>query len=52
MNEQIIFNKANIVVKCLICGSTLALPRGGKARVKSKVLAVVDRKYRKRELNG
>jgi len=51
MNEQIIFNKANIVVKCLVCGSTLASPMGGKAKVKCKVLSVVDSKYKKRGKN-
>lgn len=52
MNEQIIFNKANTFVKCLVCGSTLAIPKGGKARVKCKVLSVVDSKYKKREIDG
>ncbi len=46
MNEQVIFNKASNVVKCLVCGATLAEPTGGMAKVKSKILAVVDRKYR------
>ncbi len=49
MNEQVLFNKSNVVVKCLVCGSTLAVPTGGKARVKCKVLSVVDSKYTKRE---
>jgi len=43
-NEQIIFNKASMVVKCSVCGSTLAKPTGGMANIKSKILDVVDRK--------
>ncbi len=35
-NEQIIFNKASTVVKCLVCGETLAVPTGGKVELKSK----------------
>lgn len=37
-NEQIIFSKAASVVKCLSCGEELAVPTGGKAQVKVKVL--------------
>ena len=32
-NEQIVFNKAATVVKCLVCGATLAEPTGGIARI-------------------
>jgi len=41
-NEQIIFNKAASNVKCLVCGYELAEPRGGKAKIKSKVLQVFE----------
>ncbi len=38
-NEQIIFNKASTVVKCLVCNTELAIPTGGKAKiVNAKVL--------------
>ena len=40
-NEQIIFNKASIDVKCLVCGEELAEVTGGKAKIKSKVLQVL-----------
>ena len=40
-NEQIIFNKASFIVKCLVCGFELAEPTGGKAKVKSKVIQVL-----------
>lgn len=40
-NEQVIFGKASTEVKCLVCGSVLAAPVGGKANVKAKVLEVL-----------
>jgi len=33
-NEQIIFDHAKIYVKCIVCGTILAEPTGGKARIK------------------
>lgn len=41
-NEQIIFNKAATVVKCLVCESVLAEPTGGMADVKTKIEEVMD----------
>jgi small subunit ribosomal protein S27e len=41
-NEQIIFNKASTVVKCQVCGSMLAYPTGGKSKIKSEVLNVLE----------
>ncbi|MBS3051867.1 MAG: 30S ribosomal protein S27e [Candidatus Aenigmarchaeota archaeon] len=35
-NEQIIFDKASSVVKCLVCENVLAEPTGGKINIKSK----------------
>ena len=40
-NEQIIFNKANSNVKCLVCSEELTTATGGKAKIKSKVLQVL-----------
>jgi small subunit ribosomal protein S27e len=40
-NEQVIFNKASSIVKCLVCGRTLAEPRGGKAEIKTQILEVL-----------
>jgi len=37
-NEQIIFNKASTLVKCLVCDMILAEPTGGKAIIKGVVL--------------
>jgi small subunit ribosomal protein S27e len=41
-NEQVLFNKASTVVSCHICGSKLAIPTGGKAKIKSEVLEVIE----------
>ncbi|MCK4496635.1 MAG: 30S ribosomal protein S27e [Candidatus Aenigmarchaeota archaeon] len=40
-NEQVIFEKPAGKVECLVCGEILAESRGGKARIKAKVLEVV-----------
>lgn len=40
-NEQIIFGKSSSAVKCLICGSILAEPVGGKAKIKARILEVL-----------
>ena len=40
-NEQIIFEKASSVVKCLVCDNVLAEPSGGKAELKSKAIETV-----------
>ena len=40
-NEQVIFNKASIDVKCLVCGAILAKSDGGKANIQTKVIEVV-----------
>ncbi len=41
-NEQVIFNKAAISVKCLVCSSILAEPTGGKADIKTSIVEVLD----------
>ncbi len=37
-NEQIIFDRAARVVKCTVCGSVIAEPRGGKALIKGEIV--------------
>ena len=37
-NEQVIFERASSTVKCLVCGEVLAVPSGGKADIKGKIL--------------
>jgi len=41
-NEQIIFGKASSEIKCLVCNKTLAEPTGGKTKVKSRILEVLE----------
>ncbi len=41
-NEQIIFGKSSMTVKCLVCDKLLAEPTGGKAKIKGRVLEVLE----------
>ena len=41
-NEQIVFGKSTSVVKCLVCGKILTEPTGGKSKVKSRILEVLE----------
>ena len=41
-NEQIIFGKPSTEVKCLVCGKVLAEPTGGKAKIRARILEVLD----------
>ncbi|HLD06926.1 MAG TPA: 30S ribosomal protein S27e [Candidatus Nanoarchaeia archaeon] len=41
-NEQVMFGKASLTVKCLVCEKVLAKPTGGKARVKAQILEVLE----------
>jgi small subunit ribosomal protein S27e len=41
-SEQVIFGSAASKVKCLKCGTVLVEPTGGKSRIKSKVLEVLE----------
>jgi len=41
-NEQIVFNRAATQVKCLVCNAILAEPTGGKAKINTTVVEVLD----------
>lgn len=41
-NEQIMFGSAKSIVKCVICGKTLAEPTGGKAKITTKIVSVLE----------
>ncbi|MBS3051254.1 MAG: 30S ribosomal protein S27e [Candidatus Aenigmarchaeota archaeon] len=41
-NEQIVFSKAAMVVKCLVCETVLAEPTGGLANIQTKVEEAMD----------
>ena len=43
-NEQVIFSKASIIVKCIVCGTILAEPTGGVATLKLKPIEVYENK--------
>ena len=37
-NEQIIFQRASTTVDCVVCGSVLAEPSGGNAKIHAEIL--------------
>jgi small subunit ribosomal protein S27e len=37
-NEQIIFSRASTSVECLVCGTVIAKPTGGKAELNAEVV--------------
>jgi small subunit ribosomal protein S27e len=41
-NEQVVFGKTASKINCLVCGKELAAPTGGKTRVKSRILEVLE----------
>ena len=41
-NEQIIFGKSSSSVKCLVCGTPVAEPSGGKAKIKAKIIEILS----------
>jgi len=41
-NEQMMFSNAVNKVSCNVCGTVLAEPSGGKAKIKGEVLAVFE----------
>ena len=41
-NEQVIFIRASTPVNCVVCGSSVAKPTGGKADIKGEVVGVVS----------
>ena len=41
-SEQVVFEKAATLVKCQVCGATIAEPAGGKAHIKGAVLGAME----------
>ena len=41
-NEQILFLRAATIVKCQVCGATLAEPTGGLARLRGEITGIVE----------
>ncbi len=40
-NEQFVFDRAAVPVKCNVCEEALAIPRGGKAKLTGEVAQVL-----------
>lgn len=41
-NDQIIFEGATTKVKCLVCDTLIAEPKGGKAEIKARVVEMLS----------
>ena len=41
-NEQIAFGKSSTKVLCLVCSKVLLEPRGGKSRIRARILEVLE----------
>ncbi len=41
-NEQVVFDRPSMPVRCLVCGKTVMEPKGGKGLVKTRVLEVLE----------
>jgi small subunit ribosomal protein S27e len=41
-NEQITYGKVSMEVKCLVCGTVLARPTGGKSVIEARILEVLE----------
>ncbi len=41
-NEQIVFGKPSTKVNCLVCNTSLIEPKGGKGKIKSRILEVLE----------
>ncbi len=41
-NEQLVYSHVSSVVRCKVCGKTLAVPRGGKAEIKVMILEEME----------
>lgn len=41
-NEQVVFGKPSTTINCLVCNEELVKPSGGKGKIKSRVLEVLE----------
>ena len=41
-NEQVVFNKASTLVKCMKCDAELVVPTGGEAEIRGKILQALS----------
>jgi len=40
-NEQVVFSHSTFPARCLICGTQLVIPRGGKAKIQAQILKIL-----------
>lgn len=41
-NEQIVFGKPSTKVNCLVCNTQLIDPKGGKGKIRARILEVLE----------
>ncbi len=41
-HEQIIFDHPSTVIKCILCGRTVAKPTGGKGEILAEIIRVYE----------
>lgn len=41
-NEQLIFDRASTTVDCIVCGTNLSTPTGGKAQIKAEIITAFE----------
>jgi len=41
-NEQVVFGSPSTIVRCTACEKTLAEPRGGKGKILTKIISVLE----------
>lgn len=40
-NEQVVFDHATFPARCLVCGTVLVVPTGGKAKILGEVVRIL-----------
>ncbi len=40
-NEQVVFSHSSFPARCLICGTQLVVPRGGKSKITAQIIRVL-----------
>ncbi len=40
-NEQVVYTHSTFPARCLICGTQLVVPKGGKAKINAQVLRIL-----------
>ncbi len=40
-NEQVVFTHSTFPARCLVCGTQLVTPRGGKAKINAQIIKIL-----------